>query len=99
MNVEDLVCFRLRLNRILKNSFFLYLFSLKGFLPLVHESLVFFVHIVFMVHSLDAAFVKDFEVFTKGSYFKGSKCSLPQNVYAWLKELYALLKLAQFKHI
>jgi len=52
-----------------------------------------------MVHSLDAAFVKDFEVFTEGSYFKGSKCSLPQNVYTWFKELNALLKLAQFKHI
>ena len=53
------------------------LFAEERLLPLVHDSLVFLVHIEFVVHCLYTLLVKLAKVFTEKGHWPGRKKALP----------------------
>jgi hypothetical protein len=58
MHIYDFILFLFRLHGVLQASLLDDLLALKRLLPLIHDSLVFLVDIVLVVHSLHTLLVK-----------------------------------------
>ena len=58
MHIYDFILILFRLHRVLQASLLDDLLALKRLLPLIHDSLVFLVDIVLVVHSLHTLLVK-----------------------------------------
>ena len=67
MHINDLILLLFRLDWVLQPSLLDDLLALKWLLPLIHDSLVFFIDIVLVVHCLHTLLVKFPEELAEGS--------------------------------